>query len=711
MKNIKRLVFFIMIAGLFACAAPSYRSNVSYYDSSKEFKVTISANFQKCNEVGIKAVEKDKSFYELWERGGSEEITFFIKDTVLKEGENLFDIYCDKRKIGAFTIQNSKFPMMNVLNTKKENIWPIAENYKDVFGNPTFFKEFKDFMLVDKKNYDYAKDLISLLPINFKVELYSQLVERYKDDITLRSIAGDLKSALSEEKSEELILKLLNLGNRDVDSDLTYVILSKPVKRYYEKFFPLLVNKPHVYQIIEEHLRNNPTSEFSSLVFAYIKENAEKGNFNNFVNTFLYLALDREPSLAKYTLSLLLSGEPNKEALALRILKDKGIDEESGNLIIANWDNLRETVKKDLVLDLLKLYGSKNVTFFKRFLNSNDIELKKVLGEVGLHIASRYEDSDIVNFYMSNTDIEAAFTYFLNAPKDIKFNGLSKIYEKDQSNISALLAIEDANTSYFCEKLIKNFLLNKESKHKVLAAQKLASYEDRYLPELIKAYEMEGEPETRLSILAAVASSGPKGSRYAYEKIKGEVKTNANGDVYKNIAKHADEEIFNRILNELKDYPNDIYIAATIGLEEGRRAFNCEILRPIYKEKEDRDARFRVIWTWVYCCPDSYFDMFESLAKEMNEEIFLEAIDGVKDVIKDVKPALKEKGLAFLERIYLLKNTRAVRERIADLILEVGSVKDYNFLKRLYSEATTEEEKVRFSERIDQFKREKGIAE
>lgn len=693
-----------------SCALPTYQTKTHYYDKERDFKVTISSDFEKCKNVGIKAMENEKVLFEMWERGGGKEITFFINDKKLKLGENTFKIYCDDKEYRqTFTIKNSRFPLMNAIYTDNENMYKIALNSTELFKDNEFYNEFKYHLLLDKNRYYKTKDMIDLLPSYFKVQLFFEISDKFSDELILRGLTSQIQSLLFEEKTEELITKLFKIGNKDIDSDLTYIILSKPVKRYYEKFFQILLTKPHTYHIIEEHLRTRGDTEFSKLVFDYIKDNAEKGSFNSFVNSNLSLLLEREPALTNYTTSLLIAGDIKKEELALKIYKERGIDEKSGQFIMNNWDKLSELSKKSLVYEMMRQYG-KNESFFKRFLKTDDQELKRLMCQVGLSISSRYTDKDIIDFYLSNNR-DDAYTYFLNAPVELKFRGLSKFYEMEPNNIATLLDIGKSNPKYFAEKLVENFISNPDGRLKAIAAQHLAEYKEEYLPVLIKAYESESNPETRQPILSWIATTGVKGNIYAYEKVKNEPNIHTREEVYRKIARYAEGEVLSDILNKLKDLPDEIFKPISIGFEESKKNFNCEVLKDVYRNKYNNEIRSRVIWTWAYCCPDSYFSMFKTFASEMNDEIFSEAIDGVKDIITDVKPVLKDAGFAFLEEIYPYKKTKAVREKIADLIVEAGSAKEYNFLKKLSSDAVNQDEKINFEQKINTFKTDKKIVE
>ncbi len=708
MKIGLRFGFFLALIFLCACAVPTYQSKVDYFEKEKDYKITILSDFDKCRKVGLKIFDNDKLSFETWEKGGGAEKVFLLNDKILKEGDNLLKIYCDEKEYPrSLNIKNSRFLLMNILNHDNENFYSVASQSKELFSNETFFQEFKSLLLSDKEKYYKYKDLTANLPVYFKVQLFDEITDRYRDEITLRSVATQLGELLSEEKTENLIIKLYGYNNLDVDKDLTYVILSKPVKRYYEKFFPVMVKKEHVYPIIMEHLRSNGDSEFSELTFNYIKESAEKGEMTGFVVTTLSLFLEKLPSPKNFVKALLTSGDSKKEELALKILRDQGIDSETGNFIIENWDRLGENVRKNLVYDMMKLYG-KDVSFFKKFLNTEDMELRNIMYKVGLEIDSRYSDKDIINFYLVG-DSSDTYIYFLNAPNDIKFRGLSSYYEKNPQKIAILLDIGQSAPEYFATKLIENFLLKKDSLDKVIAAQNLVVFKEKYLPQLIAAYEAEKDVETRQGILAAIAEAGDKGVAYAYEKVKNEPHIHTIDTVYANIGKHAEGEILADILKNIETLPDKVFIPLSMGFENARKKFDCGFLKNIYKGSNNKDVIFRVIWTWAYCCPDTYFDMFKGFANQMSEVVFLEAIDGVRDIIKDVKPALLDEGFRFLEDIYSLKKTKAVREKLVDVILDAGKEKQYNFLLALFRDAEDEQEKLFFSERIHQFKNEKNI--
>lgn len=706
-----KLTLLLLLVLFCSCAVPTYQSKINYNEIEKDFKVTVVSDFERCKKIGVKAMDNEKVIFEQWERGGGKEITFFIKDNVLKEGENLLKFYCDEKEYPqVLKIKNSRFPLMNAVYTDSENSYRIALNSRELFKDNKFFEEFRSYLLYDKKNYDKAKEMINLLPSYYKVQLLSEIADRFTDEIILRGMTPQIQALLFEEGTEDLILKLYNKGNKDIDNDLTYIILSKPVKRYFDKFFPVMLTKPDIYPIIEEHLKTKADTEFSRLVFDYIKENAERGNLDAFVSSYLSLLLEKQPSMTNYVKTLLTSNDPKKEALALKIYKDYGIDEESGQFIMNNWDKLSESVRKDLVHDMMKKFGT-NVMFFKRFVKTDDSELKKIMCQVGLNIPSRYEDKDIIDFYLSVNNRDDVYVYFLNANNDLKFNGLRKFYEMEPDNIATLLDIGKSNPKYFAEKLIENFLLKGDSRHKIIAAGHLSEYKEEYLPVLIKAYETEKEPETRQSILASIASAGQKGNVYAYEKVKSEPNLHTREEIYRRIARYAEGEVLNDILSKLKEFPDEIFKPISVGFEESRKSFNCEPLKDIYRRKDDKDVRFRVIWTWAYCCPDSYFAFFRELANEMNDETFLEAIDGVSDIINDVKPSLKEKGFSFLKEIYNLRKTKAVREKIFEVILNAGTANEYGFLSSIANDAVDESEKNSFAEKIKTFKDTRHIKE
>jgi len=710
----KNFLFCFLVAVLItSCAAPTYQSTVKYIDKDRNYKVIVTSDFERCKKVGIKVVDGEKTLFETWEKGGGKNVEFFVSDRVLKEGENVLKLFCDdKPNPKTIQIKNSRYPYMNLIYVGIEEGGIIRPEYNELFNDLGFYSELRNFLLSGKENYEKTKELVNLFPTHLRTQLLIDIVTKYNDPITIRGAASEARALLHEEKSDDLLMLLYKKNNPDVDSDVTYLLLSRPVKRYYDKFFSVMLTKPNIYPLIVEHLETNGTSEFSQLVFSYIKEKAEKGEMDGFVTFAFPVYLKSHVEANTYTKQLLFSGDKKKEELAIKIYKEYGIDQQSGLYIRENWDKLSVEAKHQLAPLILEKYGNET-SFYKKFLKTEDKELKRLLYKVGLQIENRYNDPDIVNFYLAEDDRGLVYQYFLVAPKDIKFKGLSRFYEKTHYEKAILIDIKDANPDYFAKKLLENFLFDKNDSNVVFAAEQLAAFKDKYLAELVKAYEQEKvNVDKRQKVLSFIAMSSEAGAKYAYDKVKTEPYTDALKEVYRNIARIADGAILEDLLKNLTKFSNEVFMSVSIGFEESRKKFDCELLKQIYTSNKDKDVRFRVIWTWAYCCPDTYFDnMFNVFKNDMTEEVFVEAIDGVRDVIKDVKPSLADRGFKFLEEVYPAKRTKAVRAKIVDVVFDAGDKTRLNIIEKLAKDAEDKEEKEFFEERISTFKREKNVKE
>lgn len=706
----KKLLLFLLVSVLItSCAVPAYQSKIKYFDKERNFKVTITSDFEKCRKVGIRMLDGEKTIFETWEKGGGKELEFYISDRVLKEGDNFLKLFCDDKPYPqTVQIKNSKYPYMNLINVGFEESVIVKPEYEPLFSDTGFYVELSNYMRLSKENYSKTKDLINFFPTHLRVQLLIDIAEKYNDTIILRNVASLARQLLHEEKSNDLLMLLYKKNNPDVDYDVTNILLSRPVKRYFDTFFQVMVTRANIYPLIIEHLTTNPSTEFSQLVFNYIKDKAEKNDMIDFVVAAFPVFLKNQVDANVYTKQLLFAGDKSKEQLALKIYSENGIDEQTGVYIREHWDKLSTTAKDALTPVMLKNFGN-DPTFYKRFLNTDNTEIKKLLYEVGLQVPTRYKDADIINFYLSEDNRDLVNQYFLVAPKDIKFKGLSKFYEKSPLDINLLLGLKDVDPEYFAKKLIENFLYDKDTSNVVFAAYNLSEFGDRYLPELIKAYEGEKvNTEKRHQILAAIARASKAGCKYARDKVKTEPVSDIIKDVYRNIATLADGEILEELLQNLNKFPKDIFINVTMGFEETKKNINCEILKQPYTASTDKDIRFRVIWTWAYCCPDTYFDsMFDVFKNDMTEEVFLEALDGIRDIIKDVKPSLKDKGFNFIENVYHVKKTKAVREKIVDIVFDAGDKTKLQIIQKLSQDAETKEEKEFFEERISAFKSEK----
>lgn len=706
----KQILFIVLSVLLFSCALPPYQAKLSYYDQEGNFKFLFYSDFDKCNRVGIKAFDNANIFFESWERGGGKDVNFFVSDKILKEGDNVIKIYCDDKEYPqSVLVKNSKYKLINAIYAENDNVYEIALKDQNVFQEEDFYNEFKNYLLASKQNYDKAKDLINFMPSYFKVRIYKEIVEKYDDKIVLKSIVAELRNLLFEEKSEDIILALFNKNISEFDADAANVILSKPVNRYFDKFFPLMITKPATFPIVVEHLEYNDATEFSQAVFRYIKDKLEKGETNNFITAAFPVWKKKAVDKDAYITMLLFSGDTKKEQLALEIFKQSGFDKAVLSSIKENWDKLGVSAKEALLPKVLEECGD-DLQFFKRFINFEKPEIKNILYKVGLNLKDRYTDADVVNFYLSSNDKGAVYQYFLSAPNDIKVKGLSKFYEADKKDITILFDLKDVDSKYVAKHMIENFLV-KDGEHIAIASSTLADFGEAYLNDLIKAYESETNLEKRHAILSNIARVWEKGTRYAYNKVKTEPFQESLKDVYKNIARYAEGDVLEDILKNIDDLPDHIFIPVSIGFEEAKKKIQCDFLTGRFNKSNELEVRFRVIWTWAYCCPDSYFDMFKSLKDQMSEIVFIEAIDGVRDIIKDVKPSLKDAGFVFIKEIYPSRKTKIVREKIVDVILDAGDKSQLDFLKELSKDAESEEEKAFFGERIHTFINEKGVKE
>lgn len=706
----KQILLVVLSVLLFSCALPPYQAKIAYYNQENNFKFLFYSDFDKCSRVGIKAFSDSNMFFESWERGGGKDVSFFVSDKIMREGDNVFKIYCDDKEYQQpVVVKNSKYKIMNAIYAKSDNVYEIASKNQNVFKEEAFYNEFKNYLLASKQNYDQAKDLINFMPSYFKARIYKEIVERYNDNIVLKNVVAELRNLLFEEKSEDIILALFSKNIAEFDADAASVIFSKPVNRYFDKFFPLMITKPATFPIIIEHLEYNDSTEFSQSVFRYIKDQLEKGETNNFTKAAFDVWKKKTADKDAYITYLLFSGDPKKEQLALEIYKKSGFDKTILLAIKENWDKLGVSSKDMLFPEVLEECGD-DILFFKRFINNEKPEIKNILYKVGLNLKERYTDSDVVNFYLSSNDRGAVYQYFLSAPNDIKVKGLSKFYEADKKDITILVDLKEIAPKYVAQQLIENFLV-KDGEHIVIAASILADFGELYLNELIKAYETESNLEKRHAILSNIARVWEKGTRYAYDKVKTVPFQESLKDVYKNIAKYAEGDVLEDILKNINDLTDDVFISVSIGFEEAKKKIQCDFLTDRFHKSKEQEAIFRVIWTWAYCCPDSYFEMFKSLKDQMSELVFIEAIDGVRDIIKDVKPLLKDSAFLFIKEIYPSRKIRTVREKIVDVIIDAGDKSQLNFLKELSKDAESEEEKIFFEERIQTFINEKGAKE
>lgn len=212
-----------------SCAVVHYQSKVQYFDKERNYKFTISSDFQKCKNVGIKLFDNNNVIYESWEKGGGNQVVFFLSDRILKEGDNTLKIYCDEKEAPkSLVIKNSKYPYMNfIYQSGEEGI--IKPEYVDLFKDAGFYSEFRSYVLKSEENYNKVKELFQFIPSYLKVQLYLDLLSKYSNPLILNTIASDLNSILHEEKATELITAIFSKNNQDVDISLAHIIISKPV--------------------------------------------------------------------------------------------------------------------------------------------------------------------------------------------------------------------------------------------------------------------------------------------------------------------------------------------------------------------------------------------------------------------------------------------------------------------------------------------------
>lgn len=673
MKNLLLIAFLLFCC---SCVEEKIAFKINYNYEKDSFVLRSFYNFDNCKYIILK---KDNQIISISKFANDKHISIIIPKKFINTGVNSFFIECNNKIYQASFIVN-KYDLLNRLIYSKdfEEFNDLnCHEYSDIISKNDFVSEYRYFINALKEE-DSKKMFVLLKCMNIddQIKLIDNFLELYDYDWIVDYIFVNQYKFNTHPSFENLINKLLQSRNEDYQNKTIEIILNYPVKRYYEAFFNSIYSKKIHHGQLLDFLNKNSSTEFSKSVFEFMKKKIILGEIDQFVFNVFKIYAEKGEDRFLFLTNLLDNYKKEDFNFIKDLLNNVNLNHEQGELIFKLLDKISDSELRIIIYEKLLLLFKNNPDFYKKLIEINDEKLNSRLLNNINQLSFRYDYIYFVEFYkkmLEREDNIEILNYFLNAPKEISKMGLKLYYMKNSKSISILAKIKEIDPDYFLNE-IKTCAKNPNCQNYEWSVMELSQYKNEYYDELINIYNNENRRNLKIKILKAIARTGEIGANFAYKQLLNNEDLK-DSILLREIAFNGDLNLSKKILEGIFHFSKEQIMNVLEGFRDSKKQIDCEILQKLYNNKIDKDIRINILWTWAWCCPDSYVEFLKSNKYTFDSDLHFDAIDAVEDIIENVKSEMKKNVVPILTELYNLRKTKEIRRRIIQ-ILNKYKIKD-----------------------------------
>lgn len=651
-----------------------------FYSKEKNIYLVEMFNLPlECNEI---IIEKDNKLF-LKGKVIDKKVSIILPRKILNFGYNEFNLICNNSKY-QISFHLSNYDVINSIlyGRNSENI--ICKDYEDVLKTLNFIEEFKSYIKSEENNFKKLIRLLDCLTIEERLNVIENLLNSYDINLVVPYIIRNKSQFYSLPKFENIINLLLKSRDIEHQKIALEIIFDYPVKRFYERFFETInTNKIHLDDLIN-FVALNSSAEFSKEVFEFAKKKVVIGEFDNFIIEVFRIYSKKGEDKILFLYDLLKNKGLKNVNFIKEFIKELNITYEQSLQLLEYIENISDPELRLMVYYKLAPTLKDNPNFFKKFINFDDENLNLVLAKDINQLNFRYEHTEFVEFYkrllIKNANMEV-LNYFLNAPEKISKDSLKLYHMKNPNALDILASLKDIDFDYYLETILK-CIKNLSCQNFEWSIMELAKYKERYFDILVDAYMNEKRRNNKIAILTAIASTGEKGAKFAYEKLLNNQDLKDNR-LYREIAFYGDQSIAKSMLDKLFSLEKENVIGILEGFRDSKKAIQCEVLQKIYNETNDKDIRMNILWTWAWSCPDSYKEFIKVNKNTFDSVLQFDAIEAVVDIIENVKSEVKKDINVILNELYDLRKNKEIRAKITEVLEKYGTINDIHLIEKI----------------------------
>lgn len=684
------LSFFILFL-LFSCTKYNFTKNyeISYDDNYKEYIVYIYGDFKDCKKIKVSLKKDGKSVLEKEFSNLSYDLAFNLPIKDLELGENSLFLLCDDKKDSIkINIWNFKSLILRYVFANNYNNELVTPEVEEFMESDIFINEYKDYLLSNESNFIRGANLLEFMDCKNRSDLLIEVAKKYSSKESLIIIYENLKELLFENKSLDLAMVLFEKNNSNVDMEVFNILMTRPEKRIYDRFFNLFLKREHLKTALIDFLLKDGESPFFKEALAYFKNKiVNEGLKDQHIKYFAQNYFSYNYKELNFLIDMLKSPKLYKDGILL--LENFDIEKNSTKILFSNFAYYNFEVK-DYLFRRFFTALEPDESIMSIFLTDKDKNFVNYKLEYLMKFENKYDERywQFVKNLLDEGKIDSQIeNYLINAPIDLKKYGYHKMYST-RKDLHSLNNLKDIDPEFYINEILS--FVNKKNIYYYDALGGLAEFGDKYFDILRNAYNIEKDIGNKKVILLSILKAGKNGYDFVFSEVFKKPFDKNWIDIYSLVTEKADDKRLNEILSYIDEYPKDIFIDITIGLESGRKKIDCDkILKAIMDKRKSKEEVNRVIWTWAYCCPDTFKNLLDMPEKYFyDEEIIIEAIDSIIDVVKVLHIDVSKKGIDFAKYYYKKLPTKNLKLRVAELIKELGSKEDLDFITSLLAGET-----------------------
>ncbi len=670
---------------IFSCAGPKFMNKyeIEYDDNFKEYVLYLHGDYKNCNNVKIEVSKDGKKLFQQELSGKVSDFAVNIPIKNLDLGENIATILCDEKKEDiSISIWNFRNPILRYVFSHNYNDSLVTPEVEELMETDLFLNEFREFILKSEKNFVKASPLIEFLDYKNKSKILDEAAKKnYASKESMLVFYEYLKGLLFDDSCFNVIDTLFSRKDYYTDMEVFNILMSRPEKRIYDRYFNFFLKEPHLKTAILEHLIADRESQFFFEALIYFKDRIRKEGLKDpFVLKFAknYFAYNSQelPFIIE-----MMKGQFYKDGILLLDIND--LYEDSGKEVFKHYKDFNKVTKIYVLKRLLPIIGE-DEAIFTTVIEERDKDFIAIQLEYISAFPNRYDDktwSFIKKLVDENYIKLEVYNYLLNAPLEMKKYGFRKIYEQ-KGNLENLVNLKGVDDEYYENELVK---IAKKTRKKD-AVMLLAHFKEKYLDFLIEVYKDEKNVNDRADLLEMIAGLGTRGYDFALNEVLIKPYKLEYAKVLTTLTLTANEENLKKILEDIMGYPKEYFIEVTIGLENDKKRIDCDkILPQWFYNKKDEEEIIRVGWVWAYCCPQSYLDYIKLVEERYgkNEKIVNETLDGLIDIMSIFKIDYKEFTKNYAKSYFERFPNKYTKLKVAEILGEVGSKEDISYFHRL----------------------------
>jgi hypothetical protein len=582
------------------------------------------------------------------------------------QGIKEIKLTCDDKIIDVLTLPEKPYKILFGLYFDEANQL-IAEEEKELFYNTSFFEDFKNHALKNKKTMINSLKFIKYFTVDKEFDIAYEGFKKFENKEIFDYIKENSKRFFSLPRFEDFIKFVLSYSHENYKEEIYSHLLERPTKRSYSLIRPYLGKDQMLDRRFFEFINMNLESEFTYEFINNVIDNLDKNRLDDITHKGVVFILSKDFDISNEILKRVIFQVSFKKEV-ISYLGNRNIDYNMAQFIRKNISKIdKEIIKVSYPLLLNHFFNDKD--FYIEVLAIAP-ELEDSILNVLLSL-NEYVDRRVVDFYIKQARKRPipnfVFKYIYNGNEGVKKEFFQEIFKEPILQKEVLDLMEDSNEILFENKIIE-IVNNPENNLWEYSLTKLGKLGYNKV-DLISIYKKTKNIKKKGLLLIEMSKVDEEHQKFVLQELNKGF-TDDNFAIVKSLMANGTEEIALKIWTDIDKKNKNLFQKVLNGIEK-RNYFLCDEILKIVLENADMDIKSSALWSYIYSCKEMFLDNFEKVKVTGDKEFFNEMIFGLRDLVT-IKPSIKDKAIMKLKNIYEKEEDEKLRFEIRAILEKIN---------------------------------------